>query len=94
MVYLFIRHRVRDYGAWNAVFDGLIETRRAGGEKSWQIWHPDNDTNNLILLFEWDSLDNAKAFVANPELKTAMEDAGLVEAPEVYFLEEYDRGMV
>ncbi len=92
MVYLFIRHKVKDYPAWKATFDGFIETRRASGEKSWQIFHPDDDPNNLLLLFEWDSLANARTFMTNPELKEAMGAAGVIEAPEVYFLERYDQG--
>jgi hypothetical protein len=65
VAHLLIRHKVKDYTAWKAVFDGFIETRRAGGEKSWQIWHPDDDSNNLLLLFEWDSLDNARTFMTS-----------------------------
>ena len=94
MAHLLIRHKVKDYAAWKTTFDSFIETRRAGGEKSWHILHPDDDPNNLVLLFEWDSLENARAFMANPDLKEAMEEAGVTEAPEVYFLEEYDRGTV
>ena len=94
MAHLLIRHKVKDYTAWKAVFDDFIETRRASGEKSWQIWHPDDDPNNLLLLFEWDSLDNARTFMANPDLKGVMEEAGVIEPPEAYFLEEYDRGTV
>lgn len=94
MAYLFIRNKVKDYTAWKATFDAFIETRRAGGEKSYQIYHPDDDPNNLLLLFEWDSLANARAFMANPELKEAMGEAGVIEAPEAYFLEEYERGTV
>ena len=45
-----------------------------------------------IAIVEWDSADNARAFLDNPELKAAMEEAGVVEAPEAYILEEYDRG--
>lgn len=92
MAHLLIRHKVEDYAAWKATFDALVKTRRASGEKSWQIWHPDADPNNLVLLFEWDSLENARAFMANPDLKAAMEEAGVIEPPEAYFLEEYDRG--
>jgi len=94
MAYLFVRHKVKDYTAWKATFDAFIETRRAGGEKSYQIYHPDDDPNNLLLLFEWDSLANARAFMANPEMKEAMGEAGVIEAPEAYFLEEYERGTV
>jgi quinol monooxygenase YgiN len=94
MAHLFIRHRVKDYTAWKATFDAFIETRRAGGEKSYQIYHPDDDPNNLLLLFEWDSLANARAFMSNGQLKEAMGEAGVIEAPEAYFLEEYAQGRV
>jgi hypothetical protein len=46
----------------------------------------------LLLLHEWDSLDNARAMFANPELKKAMDQAAVIGEPEVFFLEEYDRG--
>ena len=94
MAHLLIRHKVKDYAAWKATFDAFVETRRTGGEKSWQIWHPHDDPNNLVVLFEWDNLGNARAFMTNPDLKRTMEEAGVVEPPEAYFLEEYDRGTV
>jgi hypothetical protein len=94
MAHLLIQHTVRDYPAWKAAFDGFIETRRAGGEKSYQIFHPDDDPNNLLLLFEWDTLANARTFMANPALKAAMSEAGVVDAPRTYFLERYDQGKV
>ena len=94
MANLFIRHQVKDYTTWKTTFDGFIETRRAGGEKSYQIFHPDDDPNNLLLLFEWDNLANARTFMANPELKAAMSEAGVVDAPRTYFLERYDHGKV
>ena len=94
MAHLLIRHKVKDYSTWKAAFDGFFETRRAGGEIAWQILHPDDDLNNLVILFEWDSLDNARSFMANPDLKKTMEAAGVIEPPEAYFLKEYDRGTV
>ena len=92
MAHLLIRHKVKDYPAWKKVFDGFIETRRAGGEKSYQIMHPQNDANNLLGIFEWDNLENAKKFANSSELKEAMGNAGVLEKPEVYFLEEYSAG--
>jgi len=94
MAHLFIKHKVKDYTAWKKVFDGFIETRKAGGEKSYQILHPDNDPNNLLAIFEWDSLENARRFTGSSELKNAMSNAGVIEQPEVYFLEEHAVGTV
>lgn len=94
MAHLLIKHKVKDYPAWKKVFDGFIETRKAGGEKSYQILHPDNEPNNLFAIFEWDSLENARQFASSSELKNAMGNAGVIEQPEVYFLEEHAVGTV
>ncbi len=94
MAHLLIRHKVKDYPAWKKVFDGFIDTRRAGGEKSYQILHTDDDSNNLVSIFEWNSLENAKKFTSSSELKEAMGNAGVVDHPDIYFLEEYTAGKV
>jgi hypothetical protein len=52
MVQVLVRHKVKNYSNWKTVFDNFIDTRKSGGEKSWKIWHPDDDPNNLWMLFE------------------------------------------
>jgi quinol monooxygenase YgiN len=94
MAQLFVKHKVKDYNAWKKVFDGFVETRKASGEKNYQIFHPDNDPNNLLAIFDWDNLENAKKFAGSQELKGAMQNAGVIEKPEIYFLEEYTSGNV
>ncbi len=89
MAHLLIKHKVKDYSTWKNVFDGFRDTRRSGGEKSYRILHPENEPNNLLAIFEWDNLDNARKFTNSPELKEAMGKAGVVEQPEIYFLQEY-----
>jgi hypothetical protein len=91
MAYLFIQYEVRDYPTWKAIFDSFFGMRRAGGEKSRQIFHPDDDPNNLLLLFEWDSLANARKFMANPALKESLSE-GVIDSSRVYFLDRYDQG--
>ena len=92
MAHLSVRHKVKDFTAWKKVFDDFIEIRRASGEKSWQIFQLDGDPNNVLILFEFDTLDNARAHMSNPELKVAMGNAGVIEAPEAYFLVENESG--
>ena len=88
MAHLLIRHKVADYDEWKAAFDSFIEMRRAGGEKSYQILSVAGEPNNLVLLFEWESLAKAHAFLESPELRDAMEKTGVVETPDIYYLEE------
>ena len=94
MAHLFIKHKVADYAAWKKIFDEFVETRRAGGEKSYQILHPENEPNNLYLMFEWDNIANAQNFMQSPELKNAMLNAGVTEEPQISFLNELDKGIL
>lgn len=92
MYYIVARHKVKDYKAWKKGFDSAVSFRKAGGEKSFQIFQVDKDKNNLMLLFKWDNLENARQYFESPELQNAMQQAGVLEKPDVYFLEELDRG--
>jgi len=92
MVNVFIRHRVKDYSSWNQVFDDYIDTRTSAGEKSYRIMHPENDPNDLILLFEWDTDKTARAFMESDDLKETMEKAGVAQEPQIVFMQEYDSG--
>jgi quinol monooxygenase YgiN len=94
MAHLFIKHKVADYTAWKKSFDEFAETRRAGGEKSFQIFHPENEPNNLYLMFEWDNIANAQKFLDSSELKNTMQEAGVTEEPQISFLNEYDKGIL
>jgi heme-degrading monooxygenase HmoA len=92
MAFMFVRHSVQDYEAWKSIFDSAGDLRRRYGERSYQILRQENGSNNLVALFEWDSLDNAREYAASPELKEAMQRAGVTGKPEILFLEEAARG--
>ena len=92
MAYMFVRHSVQDYAAWKSVFDSVDDLRKRGGEKSYQILRQENGSTELVALFQWDNLDNARKYAGSPELKAAMEQAGVTSKPEILFLEEAARG--
>ena len=92
MAYMFVRHSVKDFDAWKSVFDSVSDLRKRNGEISYQILRQDNGSSNIFALFEWDNLDNARKYAASPELKEAMQRAGVTSKPEILFLEEAARG--
>ena len=92
MAYMFIRHKVKDYDAWKSVFDFVSDLRERNGERSYQILRQDDGSSSVFALFEWDNLDNARKYAASPELKAAMERAGVTGKPEIFFLEQAARG--
>ena len=92
MAHLAIRHTVQDFNTWKPVFDRFAPERRAAGEISYQIYHVDDDRNHIILLFEWDTIANAKAFVASDTVRNAMQEAGVTGEPIIFFLNAGDSG--
>ena len=92
MVKVFIRHKVEDYTTWEKAFGNFLAQRRAGGELSYSIGHIPNEPNNLCLTFGWDSVENANTFLQSEELRSAMQEAGVIEAPEIVVFESIEEG--
>ncbi len=88
MAHAIFRHKVSDYSKWRAVFDDFIKVRKDAGELSSRVFRMADDPNNILVFQEWDSVDNVRKFVQSPELKDGMEQAGVLEQPDVYFLNE------
>ena len=91
MAYLVIRHKVKDFAAWKPAFDKHGETRATAGGKGGWLLRAADDRNNLMIAFEWDSIANAKKFVASEDLKRVMKEAGVIDKPDIYFLEEVEK---
>jgi quinol monooxygenase YgiN len=88
MASMLIHNTVKDYAEWKKVFDSGKEVRASNGELSYQIYRDSADANKITVINKWNSLANAQKFAHSPELKAAMERAGVVGAPTIYFLNE------
>jgi quinol monooxygenase YgiN len=85
---MLIQHKVKDFAEWKKVFDSAAGLRTSNGELSAQIFRDASDPNSLTIVNKWNSLANAQKFAHSPELKAAMEKAGVMGPPTVYFLNE------
>ncbi len=94
MTYLLGILKVEDFAKWKSEFDSEegAAMRKAGGMKSYQLFHIENDPNNLVLLSEFDNLDTARKFMQSGELKEAMQQSGVIGEGDAYFLEEVEKG--
>jgi quinol monooxygenase YgiN len=88
MASMLVQHKVKDFAAWKKTFDSVADFRASSGELSAQIYRDASDPNQLTLIFKWNSLANAQKFAHSPELKAAMEKAGVEGPPNIYFLNE------
>ncbi len=88
MAHLLVHHKVEDYKKWKPVFDEHSNFRSRNGSKGGRVFRDSKNPNEIFILFEWDSLDNAQKFSQSDDLKAVMMKAGVQGMPEIHFLEE------
>lgn len=88
MASMLVQHTVKDYSEWRKVFEAHVGWRKSSGELSNHIFRDVSDPHKLVILNTWKSLADAQKFAASPELRQAMEEAGVEGIPLVTFLDE------
>ncbi len=86
MAGMLVQHKVKDFANWKTVFDAQAALRTSSGELSHQIYRDAGDPNKLTVVLRWNSVASAQKFAQSPELKAAMEKAGVEGAPTIAFL--------
>ena len=88
---MIVRHKVRDYGEWRPIFDQHTEMQRGARLVNPRAYHSaDSNKSEIVVVFDTEDTKRAKEFAASADLKEAMEKAGVLDAPTVYFLESID----
>jgi quinol monooxygenase YgiN len=88
MATMLIQLKVKNFAEWKKVFDSGAGLRTSNGELSHQIYCDANDPNMITAIYRWNYLANAQKFSQSPELRAAMEKAGVEGQPIVSFLNE------
>jgi hypothetical protein len=83
---MLIRHKVRDFSGWKRGYDGHLPKRDEAGLTEKYLLRGAKDPNEVIILFEVKDLKRAEAFAASADLKDTMQKVGVVDKPDVYFL--------
>ena len=91
MPYMLVRHKVTDYAKWKPIYDQHAATRKAGGSKEAHLFRNADNPNELVILFKWDDLGEARSFAQSEDLAKTMRKAGVSDKPDIYFLEEIER---
>ena len=86
---LIVRHPVQDYAAWRAVYDGpqVSALHQKYGVSNARVARDAQDANDVVVTHELGSVSDADNFAADPELKTAMDTAGVTGAPRIEIFE-------
>jgi len=87
MAYLLIRHKVRDFNAWKPMYDAHLADREAAGLRELYLLRNVEDMTEVVVLLEAENLGKARAFASSEDFRQRMERAGVVDQPDVSFLD-------
>ena len=88
MIVAAVRHAVKDYEQWKAGYDAFPPT--SGGAMFARVNRSIDDPNMIAVVCGFGSVDAAKAFLASPELKAKMAEAGVISEPRIEIYEEVE----
>jgi len=86
--YLLIRHKVADFSVWKPGYDDHLPKRVEAGLTDKYLLRGADDPNEVIILFEAQDIDRAKAFSESQDLRDTMEKFGVVGKPDIYYLND------
>jgi quinol monooxygenase YgiN len=81
-----LTHEVKDYDAWRAVFDEHASARKNAGFTGGQVHRSADHPNVVVIYLAANSGDAIGKFLADPELKSTMQRAGVISAPTAVML--------
>ena len=84
-VRMFVRHEVADYGIWRKAYDSFAPMQKKAGVIYKAVYQSTDNPNDVTVIHDFHSLDQAKAFAASPDLKAAMEKSGVKGTPQIWY---------
>lgn len=80
---LIVRHPVTDYAAWRPVYDEVETLRAKYGCTDQRVLKNPGDANDLLVIHDFPSVDQAEGFANDPDLQAAMQRAGVAGPPRI-----------
>lgn len=92
MAWIYAHHKVQDYNEWKGVYDRTAEYKRHQGWKRYRIFQVAGSRNDLIVMEQFNTVEQARDYAASDYLRQAFEQAGVIPPAEVLILEGIEEG--
>ena len=88
MTKVIVQHHVADYDRWYPLFTEHGEVRRQYGATGHSLNRELADSNSLVIVNEFATLEGARAFMEDPSLPDVMARAGVDGPPQIWIVDE------
>jgi len=88
MITVIVSHEVKNYLDWRKVYDQDENNRSKAGINLKSVYQSTDNANMITMIGEAPSVEAVNNFMANPELKAAMQQGGVISKPEVKLMRE------
>ena len=89
MVYVLADLKVENYETWKAFFDKRSDTHKESGAKEAHLSRNSDDQNEVLILFSWDTKENARKYMESENLRKYLKNAGS-EIKNITYLDEQE----
>ena len=81
---IFAVHKVADFDAWKPHYEGDVERRANAGLHDVAVFRQVGEENNVLMVWDADSVEGLQAMLSDPALAEKMQAAGVVSKPEAW----------
>ena len=92
MAWLHIHHKVQDYNNWRQAWERTAEYKRHQGWKRFRLFQVAGERTNLIVMEQFDTLEQARAYATSDVLQNSLELAGVIAPAEILILDGLEEG--
>lgn len=93
MPWIHVRHSVEDFNKWKEVYDTSAGFKNQFGWKRYRVYAVGGNRNDLLVMEEFNTLEDAQRFVQSKEFKNALDLAGVIGQPEILYLQGLEEGL-
>jgi uncharacterized protein YceH (UPF0502 family) len=84
--FMLIRHKVKNFTTWKQGYDAHASKRAEAGLTEQYLLRGAQAPNEVVMLFEASDIGRAQAFADSDDLRETMQRVGVIDTPDVYFL--------
>jgi quinol monooxygenase YgiN len=78
-----VSHPVKDFATWKVAYDGAEPVRQRAGVTGAEVFQDPSDPTKVVIIHRFSSVEAARGFLDDPELKAAMMRGGVTAPPSV-----------